>query len=100
MKYNFYYKDAVQMNGKGLIKAEKIVEAEVDSTIADLVYHLGQEFPEFYDCECSLYINADFSGVYIDIDYSIEPENLQEMFDWLRKHTEIIKMENGGSNEN
>jgi len=95
--YKLYYNDCIEMNGKGIkyiiYDDEKLSYCQGMELLID---EFSNEFPDFYneDYNIHIYVNADYSGYSLDIDYNSNMPSmlLTNMNNWLRLNTMFVKI--------
>ena len=88
----FYYKDYIEMNGKGLTKAVyDNSECTADEALQGMLEELSEETGIYEGY--SLYFTGDMNGEYhIRVDYTdLSNRKLDKLYAWLDNNTEIIK---------
>jgi len=97
--YVIFHKGPIEMNGKGIsyiTDKERDEKMSPDQGIEAIIEDLSGTYPEFYDYQLHLYINADMAGYGMEVDYhpdKVPDEVVDKVSEWLWQNVGFERIE-------
>ena len=103
--YVIFHKGPIEMNGKGIsyiIDKDRDEKMSPDQGIEAIIEDLSGTYPEFYDYQLHLYINADMAGYGMEVDYhqdKVPSEIVDKVTEWLWQNVGFERIEEDSENK-